>query len=151
MLNLLKTRKGFTMLELLMVIIVIGILASLAIPQYQLSTEKTRIVEATNMVKKIQTEARYEILGGSFNVNQLVPRAEVPNDVNSTTNWYYNAIPADVVGVGAAWVVISQVTNTNPNNTIVLLFYSFNVDGELIAGHSASVGPKGPVFKQFLG
>ncbi|MDD5070162.1 MAG: prepilin-type N-terminal cleavage/methylation domain-containing protein [Candidatus Omnitrophica bacterium] len=41
-------RKGFTLLELLIVVIVIGVLATLAVPQFLSAVEKGRIAKAKN-------------------------------------------------------------------------------------------------------
>ncbi len=41
-----KSTKGFTLLEVLMVVIIIGVLATLAIPQYTKTVEKARATEA---------------------------------------------------------------------------------------------------------
>ena len=45
--------KGFTLLELMVSIIIIGILAAVAVPQYQKAVEKSRAAEALTLGKSI--------------------------------------------------------------------------------------------------
>lgn len=48
-----KFRSGFTLLEMLTVVIIIGILTSLALPQYRRAIQKARYTEAINMLRVI--------------------------------------------------------------------------------------------------
>ncbi|MBL7157600.1 MAG: prepilin-type N-terminal cleavage/methylation domain-containing protein [Candidatus Omnitrophica bacterium] len=48
-------KKGFTLLELILVVIVIAILATLAVPRFTGMAEKARSAEATNTIGAIKT------------------------------------------------------------------------------------------------
>ncbi|MBU0650928.1 prepilin-type N-terminal cleavage/methylation domain-containing protein [bacterium] len=47
--------KGFTLIEVLIVILIVGILASLAMPQYTKLVEKAKVSEAKTMLSAIRT------------------------------------------------------------------------------------------------
>ena len=61
-------KKAFTLVELLIVIIIIGILATLAIPQYQRMVNRSRWSEAMSLADAIKTaENLYSAeVGGGF-------------------------------------------------------------------------------------
>jgi len=47
-------KKGFTLLELLIVVIIIGVLAALGLNQYSRTIEKSRSAEARNMIGQVR-------------------------------------------------------------------------------------------------
>lgn len=53
-----RNSKGFTLIELMIVVVIIGILAALAIPRFMRSTTKSKQSEAKQLLKQIYTMQR---------------------------------------------------------------------------------------------
>ncbi len=62
-----NTKKGFTLVEVLIVVVIIAILASLIVPRMLAQTEKAKAAEALQMVGAIKRAAeRYYDFHGNF-------------------------------------------------------------------------------------
>ena len=92
------TKQGFTLLELLIVVIIIGILAAIGVPQYVRTTERGRVAEASQVLATLRgSETRW--------------RAADPNNGYTTTLTLLD-IQAPTLN---AWNAPTAATAPNPN------------------------------------
>ena len=69
-----NNKKGFTLLELLVVVLIIGILAAIALPQYNRVVEKSKSAQALTILKAVsESIQRYYLVNGTYptDFNQL--------------------------------------------------------------------------------
>ncbi len=84
-----RPRQGFTLLELLMVVIILGILATLAVPQYIKQVERARMTEAISMLGQIRnSEIRYRTENGAFTTSFLAMDFD-PTNVSGSAFYTY--------------------------------------------------------------
>ena len=115
-----KTQQGFTLIELMIVVAIIGILAALAIPNYINYTKRAKVTEALAMASPFKTAvAEYfssdETLPSNitdaglpaFTATDYVSGITLTNGTISAT-----AVPAGV-GSGGAQVVLTLAPTTS--------------------------------------
>jgi len=72
-------RSGFTLIELMIVVVIIGILAALAIPRFMQATVKSRQSEAKGILKQVYTmERTFRQETGAYSVDLNGIGVEVP-------------------------------------------------------------------------
>jgi len=57
-----KNEQAFTLIELLVVVLIIGILAAVAVPQYQKAVEKSKATQALTLLKSMYQAAQTHLL-----------------------------------------------------------------------------------------
>ena len=60
-----NAQKGFTLIELMIVIAIIGILAAIAIPAYQDYIARTQVSEAVSLAGSLKTDVADNLQGGN--------------------------------------------------------------------------------------
>ena len=88
--------QAFTLIELLVVVLIIGILAAIAVPQYQVAVAKSRFATLKNLTKSIQlAQERYYLSNDKYatkfeELDIVMPAGELNEDGNEYTyDWGY--------------------------------------------------------------
>ena len=108
-----KSQKGFTLIELMIVVVIIGILAALAIPRFMRATTKAKQSEAKTLLKQIYTmqqtyrqanDTYWIHAGAATAANGLTEFAPLGVEVGSTARYTYT-----IVAVKDAFTVTAEV------------------------------------------
>jgi len=117
-----RAQQGFTLIELMIVIAIIGILAAIAIPQYQDYITRVKVTEGLNLAGGPKTA-----VGETF---QSLGR--MPTGGNGS---YGLAIPTSISGTYVASVTVSPVTGQ------IVIAYNGNVGGGVMLGDKLTLTP----------
>ncbi|WP_328994908.1 pilin [Pseudomonas aeruginosa] len=117
-----KAQKGFTLIELMIVVAIIGILAAIAIPQYQDYTARTQVTRAVSEVSALKTAAESAILEGKEIVSSKSPTVD-QYDIGFTESTLLD-------GTGKGQITVTD----NKNGTVQLVAKLGKSAGSAIKG-----------------
>jgi len=122
-----KVQQGFTLIELMIVVAIIGILAAVAIPAYQDYTIRAKVTEGLGLAGAAKTAVAetYSSKGAAPTTN---PSAGLPTAASISGN------SVTSVGVGAGGAITITYNNTlggspSANGLLVVLKPSFTAGG----------------------
>ena len=103
-------QKGFTLIELMIVVAIIGILAAVAIPAYQDYTVKAKVSEASNLVagvkEAIAEQSDFALLSNNTLVGAAAMNAPLFTDIKGN---YVASVEAAGVNPTTATITVTHV------------------------------------------
>ena len=111
-------QKGFTLIELMIVVAIIGILAAIAVPQYQQYTKRgkfTEVVQATSAVKTAIEICLQDQAGTLANCDPSVVGSGVPANVGAVGKYV-----ASVASANSVITATALATNGLAGETLIL-------------------------------
>lgn len=126
-----KDTKAFTLIELLVVVLIIGILAAVALPQYQKAVWKSRNAQLKQIVKAVaQAEEAYHMANGKYAANFDELDIDLPlTPVATTVGGYTGACNTTTQGTDASragkdFYVVLNATEADLSSGGVVAYYS---------------------------
>ena len=84
-----KNKQAFTLIELLVVVLIIGILAAVALPQYQVAVAKSRLMQAVTLAKSIKdAEEAHYLANGEYTTDLDTLNVSVAGSITASATDY---------------------------------------------------------------
>ena len=117
---------GFTLVELLVVVLIIGILAAIGLPQYTKAVERARAVEAvTNLRALVTAEKVYQMSNGIATTDLTLLDLQLNGEINDGGKMVLSNFTYDVHNIGDGQEGFEIVASRNSNGNEVTDYYIY--------------------------
>jgi type IV pilus assembly protein PilA len=138
-----ESRKGFTLVELAVVIVIIGVLAAFGVPQFLKSVERSKAAEAFNYLAAVRSaQERFLAKNGIYYAGTPDADGALPADGNGNTLDITQTVPK-YFDFGAAG--ITQDNTTTPGSPTWKLTLVRKAGSSSYGDYSVSFSEKGYV------
>lgn len=127
-----RRNKGFTLIELMITVVIVGIIAAVALPSYQASVRKSRRADATTTLLQLQLaqerrRANNPTYANALNLLGLTPTG----GVFSSPNGHYTLTMASTDGYVLNYTITATAAGNQAADTCAT--FVINQDGPVIA------------------
>ena len=127
----LENKKGFTLVELVIVIVIVGILSIVAVPIYRGYTRKAMLTEGKSIIANIENSEKIYYAENSFFYSTQKKSFDKVLDVDVRSNKYFRSF--EITAEEKSFVATTSGTGIASGMSLTLIFDSIKKKSKLIS------------------